>query len=75
VDTDVTDLSESCREKDFEICAIKLRVKATKLSILCTYRSPSGDFSYFLKQLEWVLNKLHKISTNIILCGDFNVNF
>jgi len=75
VETDIIDLSESCRGKDFEICAIKLRVKATKLSILCTYRSPSGDFSYFLKQLEWVLNKLHKISTNIILCGDFNVNF
>lgn len=63
------------KDKDFEICALKIPLSATCLLLLCVYRSPSGDFSYFLEQLESVLNKLYKISTNIILCGDFNVNF
>ena len=39
------------------------------------YRSPSGNFIFFLKQLELVLNKLYKVTTNTVLCGDFNVNF
>jgi len=80
---DVIDLNQFCREKDFEICALKIQLMSTYLLVLCIYRStdleiyrsPSGDFSYFLTQLEIVLNKLYKISVNIILCGDFNVNF
>jgi hypothetical protein len=34
-----------------------------------------GDFYYFLNQLELILNKLYKISNEIILCGDFNINY
>jgi len=73
--SDVIDLNQFCREKDFEICALIMQLISTYLLVLCIYRSPSGDFSYFLTQLETVLNKLYKISANIILCGDFNVNF
>ena len=42
---------------------------------MCVYRSPSGDFRYFIRQLELVLNKLYKVSTNIVLCGYLNINF
>ena len=62
------------KEKDFEICAIKLQVPLTNLLVICFYRSPMGDF-YFLNQLELVLNQLYKVSTDIVLCGDFNINF
>ena len=42
---------------NFEICALKMQLKSTYLLVLCIYRSPSGDFSYFLTQLEMALNK------------------
>ena len=42
--------------------------------VICVYRAPTGIFHYFLNQLETILNKLHNVSTNLILCGDFNIN-
>lgn len=68
------DLTLHIKEKDLEICALKLHISSTCLPVMCVYRSPSGNF-YFLKQLALVLNKLYKISTNIVLGGDFNINF
>ena len=61
------------KAKDFGICAIKLQVTLTNLLVICFYRSPTGDFNYFLNQLELVLNQLYKVSTTIDLCGDFNI--
>jgi exonuclease III len=68
----VIDLNQYVKEKYFEICALKLQVSLTSLLVICFYRSPMGDFTYFLNQLELILHKLYKIYTNIILCGDFN---
>jgi hypothetical protein len=34
-----------------------------------------GNFSYFLNQLELILNKVYKTSNELILCGDFNINY
>ena len=69
------DLTQYVKEKDFEVCALNLQVASIHLLIICLYRSPTGDYTYFLNQLELVLNKLYRVSTNIILCGDFNINF
>ena len=69
------DLNKYCSEKDLEICAIKVKLKSTTLLILCVYRSPKGNFSYFLKQIEKLLTELYKPLEKIIMCGDFNVNF
>ena len=44
------------------------------VKLTCIYRSPNGDYKYFLKQLEIILNKLCKGTTKLILCGDFNIN-
>ncbi len=71
----VFDLTLYTRDKDVEACAIKMHISFNNLFVLCIYRSPSGDFSFFLNHLEHVLNKLFKISTNVALCGDFNINF
>jgi hypothetical protein len=71
---DVIDLKQFNKEKHFEILALKIQLMSTYLLVLCVYRSPSGNFPYFLTQREIVVNKLYKISTNIILCVDFNVN-
>jgi exonuclease III len=72
---EVIDLNQFNKEKDLEICDLKIKLMLTYLIVLCIYRSPSGNFSYFIIQIEMALNKLYKISSNIIVCGDFNVNF
>jgi hypothetical protein len=40
-----------CKEKDIEVCAIKLNITPIQLIILAIYRSPSGNFTSFLKIL------------------------
>jgi exonuclease III len=67
-------LDQYNREKDLEICALKIRVLSNSLIVICIYRSPTGNFTYFLNQLEFILNKIYSVSTNLILCGDFNTN-
>ena len=63
------------KEKDFEICALKLNVQTYNFIIICIYRSPTGDSTHFLTQLEIILNELHNISNEFILCGDFNIDY
>ena len=58
--------------KDLEICALKLNISSNSFSIVCIYRSPTGNFFYFLHQLELIFTKMFKTSNEIILCGDFN---
>jgi len=62
-------------DKDIEACAIQLDWTFNKLCILAIYRSPWGDFTNFLKQLDLILQKLYNNKYNIIICGDVNVNY
>jgi exonuclease III len=68
-------LTQYCKEQDLEITALKLTFIKRKFIILCGYRSPSGDFQYFIKNLDYILSLLQKVNTKIILCGDFNINY
>jgi hypothetical protein len=63
------------KEKDVEICAVKLHFSSQAVVIVSVYRSPVGRFSYFLNNLEIALNHIYDNSINIILCGDFNINY
>jgi hypothetical protein len=45
------------------------------MCIVCVYRAPTGDFLYFITNLEDFLNKLYRNSKNIIICGDANINY
>jgi hypothetical protein len=63
------------KEKDLEIFALKLNVQTNIFIIICIYRSPTGDFTHFLTQLEFILNELHNISREFILCSDFNIDY
>jgi exonuclease III len=67
-------LDQYNREKDLEICALKIHLLPNSLAVICIYRYPIGNFTYFLNQLESILNKIYKVSTDLILCGDFNIN-
>jgi len=68
-------LNKFCREKDLEICAIELHLQFYKLCIMTIYRSPTGDFQYFINILEKILSRIENNSNDIILCGDFNINY
>jgi exonuclease III len=72
---DTINLDQFNKEKDLESCAIKFQFMSKNFIIICIYRSPTGKFSYFLKQLELLLNSVYNTSNVIILCGDFNVNY
>jgi hypothetical protein len=69
------DLSEYCKEKDFEVCALKLDIQSLNICIITIYRSPSGNFSCFLQTLNNVLQSLYTPALHIIICGDINVNY
>ena len=45
------------------------------VGIINIYRSPSGNFEYFLNELETLLKCIPINSLELIVCGDFNVNF
>jgi hypothetical protein len=50
-----TDLDEFCIDQNIQICAVKLHHFPTNICILTVYRSPTGNFSCFLNNLESIL--------------------
>ena len=46
------DFNEFSTDLDIEIYAVKLHYSSSNICVLITYRSPSGNFSYFLNTLE-----------------------
>ena len=70
-----SELDKNCNNQDFEVCAIKLQISLSKTYVLCVYRPPTGNVSYFLSMLETILNQLCTNSTNIIICGEININY
>ena len=69
------DLSEYCKEKDIEICAVKLNINSLTMCIITIYRAPSGNLTYFLQNLDNVLQYLYTPFTHFIICGDININY
>jgi exonuclease III len=69
------DLEKFCKDKDSEACAIKLLQNSCHICILSIYRAPLENFTCFIKKLETILNSLHTINTQYIICGDININY
>jgi hypothetical protein len=67
-------LDKYCREKDIEVSAVKLNITPTQLIILAFYRSPSGNFTNFLKNLDSVLNTRYSKKIESVICDDININ-
>jgi len=63
------------KQKDIEICAIKIHTPSGTIVVLTAYRSPTGDVTHFLNTLETAIDQLYNNTTNIILCGDFNIKY
>jgi exonuclease III len=62
-----------CKEKDIEICAVRLQRSPMHLIILAIYRSSSGNFTIFLKGLDSILSTWY--NTEFVICGDININY
>jgi len=42
-------LDQYNKDKDLEICVLKLCLLSSSFTIICIYRSPIGNFTYFFK--------------------------
>jgi len=60
-------------EKDIKICALKLHILSHTIILITVYRSPTGNITYFLNNLEAALNQVYNNTVDIILCGNFNI--
>ena len=69
------DLRKFSHKQDIEAGAVKLSVNSLNICILSIYRTPSGNFAHFLDKLEMILNLLHSNNTQLIICGDININY
>jgi len=69
------ELNEFCKDQDLEVCAVELHISSFVFCILCVYRPPTGNCSYLLSSLEFILNQLYTNSINIIICGHININY
>ena len=68
-------LDKYCKEKDIEVCAVKLNITPIQLITLAIYRSPSGNFNNFLKYLDSVLNTWYSNKPVFVICGDIYINY
>jgi exonuclease III len=75
LEIDSIDIANYCKEKDLEACAIKLNLNSTHIYIITTYRAPSGNFNFFMNNLDAILRKLYNPALEFIICGDINIDF
>jgi len=68
-------LDNYCKEKDTEVCAVRLKITPIQLIRLVIYRSHSGSFSNFLIHLDSILNTWHSIKVEFLICGIININY
>ena len=69
------DLQKYCKDKDFEVCAIKIHFNTKSTYIISTYRAPLDNFDLFLSKLDTVLRKLYTVTNEYIIYGDINRDY
>jgi hypothetical protein len=69
------EVQKYCKAKELEICLARLYLPTCTIGILNIYRSPLGNFDYFINELENLLNSVSRNCMELIVCGDFNINF
>jgi hypothetical protein len=52
------DLTEFCKDKDLEVCAVKVYLNSRRICIIAIYRAPSGNFDFFITKLDTILKKI-----------------
>jgi hypothetical protein len=59
LEIDTMDTGNYCKQKYLEACATKLNINSTRICIITTYRAPSGNFNFFINNLDAILRKLY----------------
>jgi len=54
---------------------VKLHILSRTIIIITVYRSPTGNIAYFLSNLEAALNQVYNNTVDIILHGDYHINY
>ena len=54
---------------------MKIRILSCNIIIITDYRSPTVNTAYILKNLKAAPNQVYNNTVDIILCGDFNINY
>jgi len=70
----VINIEKFCEDKELEACALKLDLLHFKICIITLYRTPTGNFQYFMKGLDIII-KIYKPGVHLIICGDINLNY
>ena len=75
--TDIVDMSI---ENHFEVAAIELSAQSVsqRLVVVALYRPPQGSIQTFLDKMHellYTLNKGRNTNKQIVIAGDFNINF
>jgi hypothetical protein len=52
----VINIEKFCKDKELEACALRLDFLPFKVCIITVYRSPNGNFQYFIKGLDNITN-------------------
>jgi hypothetical protein len=71
----VIDLDKLFNDKAIEACAVKLSYSSFNMLVLAVYRAPAGNFIHFINKLEIIMNLIYNNNSQIIVCGDFNINY
>ena len=70
VELDIDSLDFDC-----EFCVSRCQMGVFKCYVVCMYKAPTGNFDLFFAKTHEILNKIYSSEKNIIVCGDFNLNF
>ena len=58
-----------------EACALKLDFLTINVCIITVYRSPNGNFQYFIIGLDNIILKIYKPDVQLIICCDIKINY
>jgi hypothetical protein len=61
--------------KDFEVCALNLKLHSIRACIITIYRAPTGNFNLFINELDTLLRKIYIPTVEYIICGDINKDY
>jgi hypothetical protein len=67
-DFDVISTHRTCKENDLEICAVQICLPKITIVIITIYRTPTGNYNYFLRKLDSFLNLLHTKKIEFVIC-------
>jgi exonuclease III len=70
-----TDFDKHCKDQDIEVCVLKLKSTFFNVCVMEVYRAPTGKFNLFLNRLDDILKTLYKVYTQLIICGDINIDY